>query len=354
MACDDDTMDDRPILFVLPNGGRGGMQSQVALVAAEFARRGRAVTVATGGGGSAIDGVTTRELPTLSARSAPKFLRELRRISREHVVHGHGLRLAPFVGASGGSVNVVTCHGLDPAHVRGAVGLAKFGRASLVSCGEGPQRLLAAHGVASRVINNALGDLAAARTLEECRQEFQLVPEVPVIVYPARFSAQKNHLGLAEAMAMVRDELGDRSPELVCVGDGPLFEQAQQRARTDGRPLLRCFAHRDDAASWVGASSFFVLPSRWEGQPLVVLEAFAYGKSVVTSTAVGVEDLVFDGRNGKTVTSMRALSDVIVEWCRQPERVPFEYALRNELLQRHSLDTVIGEHEALYRELDPH
>jgi len=49
------------------------------------------------------------------------------------------------------------------------------------------------------------------------------------------------------------------------------------------------------------AADIFVLPTRFEGFPLTVMEAMAAGKGIVVSRVDGVEDLVEHGRTGLLV-----------------------------------------------------
>jgi glycosyltransferase involved in cell wall biosynthesis len=339
------------VLFVIGNGGRGGMQAQVRLVADALAARGHEVTVAVGGTDPLeLEVADSATLPALGGASAISFARDLRRLARElrvDVIHGHGLRLAPFVAVAGAPKRFVTCHGIDPTRAAPAIRLARASRVPIVSCGEGPQRLLAEYGLRSVVLDNALSPAPPAAMAPPLPHD--LDSSVPLVVLPARFSEQKGHDVLVEAMRLVRLELGDTSPEVLCVGDGPLFDHVTALAAVPGgRPLVRCLPYQAGAAAWLDDASFFVLPSRWEGQPQIVLEALASGLPVATTTPVGVEDLIVDGRNGRRLASVTALAEVIVEWTRTPELMPRDETLNESILARHDLSRVVERYEAFY------
>lgn len=346
----------RTVLFVLANGGRGGMQSQVRLIAASLARRGCDVTVAVGGGDfDGIDDVHVVALPEFVAARPLPFVRAWRRLVRHYrpdVVHAHGLRLAPLARWTGAKYLVVSCHGLDPSRARRTVRAVRRSPVTFVSCGEGPRELLARYGLSSRVLDNAFEPATTLHTSHELRRRYELAPNVPIAILPARFSDQKNHRQLLDALRLVREQLSDRSPEVLCFGDGPLFAVIDQMSRVDGgRPLVRCADFLDNASSWFAATDFFILPSTWEGQPMVVLEALANGLSVVSSTPTGLDDLILDGRNGRLVSGARELADVIVAWTNDPATRPRDAALTTEVLRRHGVEVVTDSYLALYSEL---
>ena len=63
------------------------------------------------------------------------------------------------------------------------------------------------------------------------------------------------------------------------------------------------FAGRQaNIAGLMRAADVFVLPSRWEGLPNVVLEAMAAGTPVVATAVEGIRDLLGDGKWGRVVS----------------------------------------------------
>src|SRR5699024_10991348 len=102
----------------------------------------------------------------------------------------------------------------------------------------------------------------------------------------ARFTPQKNHRTLVGAMArLVRSHPGAR---LRLVGTGP--EEAAIRARVArlGLDCVDFLGARDDVPDLMAAADLVVLPSAFEGLPLVVLEAMAIGTPVVATRIGGV------------------------------------------------------------------
>ena len=67
--------------------------------------------------------------------------------------------------------------------------------------------------------------------------------------------------------------------------------------------LLRCLGVRADVPAILNASDLFVLSSRWEGNPMSVMEALAAGLPVVSTAVGGVPKLVQEGATGLLVPS---------------------------------------------------
>jgi glycosyltransferase involved in cell wall biosynthesis len=87
----------------------------------------------------------------------------------------------------------------------------------------------------------------------------------------------------------VRRLSGSLDAEYVVVGEGP--ERAALERRAEGLPVTFPGERRDPAAvaEFLRSLDVFVLPSRSEGLPNVVLEAAACGVPVVATKAPGIE-----------------------------------------------------------------
>jgi glycosyltransferase involved in cell wall biosynthesis len=111
---------------------------------------------------------------------------------------------------------------------------------------------------------------------------------LPLVVTISRIAPQKNLPVLVEAASRMRNTciwavLGDGDPELLA--------QLQRQVRALGAPV-HFVGKRSDADRWLRAAEVFVLPSEWEGQPLVVQEAMAAGTPVVATDVGGLHDMV--------------------------------------------------------------
>lgn len=100
----------------------------------------------------------------------------------------------------------------------------------------------------------------------------------PVVLAIGRLAPQKDFATLiAAAPAWV--DLAD----LTIAGSGPLESSLRSLA-----PDVSFIGHREDVATLLASAAVFVLPSRWEGQPLVLQEAMRAGVPIVATRVGGI------------------------------------------------------------------
>lgn len=122
----------------------------------------------------------------------------------------------------------------------------------------------------------------------------------PILVHVGSFTPEKNHTGLLDAFAIVRERFPNAT--LVLFGDGPLrteIEQCVQRRSLDGSVAVA--GSRDDAAELAAGADLLLLPSHVEGVPGVVLEAAARGVPAVATDVGGVSEAIVGGNTGVLV-----------------------------------------------------
>ncbi|MCB1929247.1 MAG: TIGR03088 family PEP-CTERM/XrtA system glycosyltransferase [Rhodocyclaceae bacterium] len=171
-----------------------------------------------------------------------------------------------------------------------------------------------------------------------------------------RLQPVKDQRALLEAFAAVVS----RNPEasewrLVIVGDGPLRESLECRARALGvDDLLWMAGQRDDVAELMRRFDLFVLPSIAEGISNTVLEAMASGVAVIATDVGGNRELVDDGVCGTLVapSDVAGLADAIEAYMKDSRaREAAGIAARNRVEQRFSIERAVGDYCSLYRRL---
>jgi glycosyltransferase involved in cell wall biosynthesis len=121
----------------------------------------------------------------------------------------------------------------------------------------------------------------------------------PYIAAVGRLVPQKGFDVLLQAFAGIPIPV-----DVLIAGDGPErphLERMRERLHLQGRVHLLGSMHPAAVAGFYRGSAVVAVPSRWEGLPLVCLEAMASGRAVVASRVDGIPDAVVDGETGLLV-----------------------------------------------------
>jgi glycosyltransferase involved in cell wall biosynthesis len=235
----------------------------------------------------------------------PRVFSRLSKVLREFrpaVVHTHSYVLRyslPAGMAAGAGAMAHTVHNLARKEVdfpgRCLQWLAFRGRVAPVAIAEEVGRSIReCYGVApAAVIPNGIA--TEAFHVPEARQPWRAAHGIAeddfVVASVARLDPQKDPLGLLRAFA---EGLGsDPRARLVLAGDGSLRGEAEREAAALG---LGARVHFLGVEPWVtevlAAADVFALFSRYEGNPLAVMEAMAAGLPVVATAVGGVPEIV--------------------------------------------------------------
>jgi len=151
-----------------------------------------------------------------------------------------------------------------------------------------------------RTIPNGIAPLdmdAGSPVRQRIRRDLGLKGDRFLFVTVARFNFQKGYDVLLRALARDAGFLRARSVTFVLLGDGPEFQRIRRLARRRHLDDLVIFAGaRPDARRVIAAADVFLLPSRWEGLPLVLLECGLLKIPVLASDTFGNREILTGGR----------------------------------------------------------
>jgi glycosyltransferase involved in cell wall biosynthesis len=180
------------------------------------------------------------------------------------------------------------------------------------------------------------------------------------VLFVGRLVERKGVRYLLDAMALARRRT---NLTLDVVGTGPLLRDLQAQAVESGLSeavRFHGFVPNDQLVQRYVASDALVLPAvvdekgDIEGLGVVLIEALAYGRPVIASSAGGIPDIVAPDRTGVLVPpgDVAALADAMVALAGDPERAErLGRAGREFVSQRFSWSAVIADLTALYERL---
>ena len=185
-----------------------------------------------------------------------------------------------------------------------------------------------------------------------------LVPETRRLVCVGRLCNEKAQLLLVEAAQSLASQGMDF--ELVLVGDGELradVETLIARYQLQARVRLTGWLSGKQVRSEMLAARALVLPSVAEGLPVVIMEAMALRRPVISTYVAGIPELVRPGENGWLVPcgDMESLAQAMRECLDAPvDRLArMGEAARQRVLARHNIDTEAAKLANLFRSMTP-
>lgn len=160
------------------------------------------------------------------------------------------------------------------------------------------------------LLNNAI-DLEKFKYNEslrkEKRKELGISDDTLVIGHVGRFVAQKNHDYLIDIFNEIHKK--NNNSVLLLAGQGPLMEEIENKAKElNLDDSIKFLGQRNDANELYQAFDVFLLPSLYEGLPVVGVEAQAAGLLCYLSDDMTKETKVLD------ITKFMSLNNTPEEW----------------------------------------
>jgi glycosyltransferase involved in cell wall biosynthesis len=202
-------------------------------------------------------------------------------------------------------------------------------------------------------VRNGVEDPGPPRDRDRVRAAIGVPSDAPLVVAMGRLTPQKGFDVLLAAAGMVRERMPDA--RFVIVGSGPLEATLADAIASGGLdPAVQLVGRWPDAPSLLAAADVVALPSRFEGLPLVALEAMAVARPVVGTRVCGIDEVVVDEVTGRLVepdspeTLARALLEVL---CEPRLGASWGRAGRERFVASFTAPRMVDETQAVYAEL---
>jgi glycosyltransferase involved in cell wall biosynthesis len=185
------------------------------------------------------------------------------------------------------------------------------------------------------------------------REKFLATPLKPLWVVAGRLEEQKGHDVLFAALARLVNNGLDFT--LAVAGDGSRRSWLESQALSLGlAPRVQFLGQLEDVGGLLSSADAVLIPSRWEGLPLVLLEAMARARPIVASAVGGVRDAIEDGVHGTLVppADEQALAEALEQLHRKADRGwRLGHAAAQRVRERYTWHAVVEDYEAVYDEV---
>jgi glycosyltransferase involved in cell wall biosynthesis len=195
------------------------------------------------------------------------------------------------------------------------------------------------------VIHNPV-DVDRIRFLRKCTTPLDVDPwfaNKTILVAAGRLSKAKGFDILLDAFS----KIDNANVCLVIMGIGELKTQLERQTIKLGlMPKVRYIGFQENPYPWLAGASAFVLSSRYEGFPNVVVEALACGTPIIATPAPGGTLEILNGVEGCMVAdevSANALAHAITKWLSAP-RVP----IPSDAIEKYKIENIIDLYDKMF------
>ncbi|WP_352405039.1 glycosyltransferase [Sporanaerobacter acetigenes] len=132
-----------------------------------------------------------------------------------------------------------------------------------------------------------------------------------VILHIGRFSDVKNHI---ELIKMFKELLKSNDKlKLNLIGSGELENEVKEYvAKLNISDNVNLLGAQESCFDYLNKSDIFILPSKYEGMPMTIIEAMGTGLPVVSRPMGGIPEMIEDGVSGYLCENVEDMKDVLL------------------------------------------
>lgn len=186
---------------------------------------------------------------------------------------------------------------------------------------------------------------------DEFRNKYDIDNSQKVYLNIGRLSYQKNHLFLIDIFTEILQK--DSSSVFIIIGAGELEEEIKNYAKERGLfEKIIFIAKTREIASYMSMSDVFILPSLFEGNPIVGIEAQANGLPCVFSSTITKMAKLLDN------TKFIKIDETAEKWAQEITKIPILSQLERRKMcdyvkcSGYDIDAQIKQIENLYEDLE--
>jgi lipopolysaccharide/colanic/teichoic acid biosynthesis glycosyltransferase/glycosyltransferase involved in cell wall biosynthesis len=158
----------------------------------------------------------------------------------------------------------------------------------------------------------------ASESSDANAQPTQQAASTPRLIMVARMKSPKRHDLLLQALAKVRNTLGQELT-VTLAGDGPLSAELRAEAKALNLKNITWTGDVSNVSELLAQHDVFVLLSDHEGMPITVLEAMRAGLCVLASSLPGIREQIIPYQDGVlTANTPDAVAEKLLQLVRDP------------------------------------
>lgn len=198
-----------------------------------------------------------------------------------------------------------------------------------------------------QVIHNSIKPFEIKKTIRtEGRYYLQLSSTNIVVLSIGRLVYEKGHEFLIKAMSKVK-ESNDNVKTYIC-GSGPLYEYLDGLIKDlNLQEHVKLLGYTENLTQLLASADVFVLPSRWEGLPMALLEAMMAGLPIIATQVSGVEEVIENKKHGLLIPTgdVDALAEAILQLTKsQEQRRKMGLISRKHILDNYSISVMANKY----------
>ncbi|MCR4562903.1 MAG: glycosyltransferase family 4 protein [Bacilli bacterium] len=162
------------------------------------------------------------------------------------------------------------------------------------------------------IVSKKMSPIAISETVKESIQTFYKIKKIPVVnngvdidlfhpksnfvnrkydfIIIGSFTEIKNQLGIIKILIPVIEK--NKDLKIVLLGDGPLLDSCKDFVRLRKLDNFSFEGNVNNVHDYLRDSSFLLMKSLFEGNPMVINEAIASGTFVISNNVGGIPDIV--------------------------------------------------------------
>ena len=185
---------------------------------------------------------------------------------------------------------------------------------------------------------------------EETRKRYNIRDDEIVIGVVGRLSEQKDPITTIKAFNEVYKE--NKNVRLMYVGSGELENEVMEYAKENNlQHLVTITGWVDNTERYIPAFDIAILPSKWEGFGLAIIEYMACKKPIVASNVGGMLDIIKTEDNGflADVGNEKDFAEYIMKYiydkdlCNRVVNYNYEYSIK-----KFNISELVKEHKKLF------